>query len=151
MATLSNAVFEGQPEHEDQASSHTRFETSSEQAEHLIGGPYGLGQNPVPTRDYMFTHGYIARTFGAYQTTQYLIRLFRVDEHSLQPTSSQEWPEAFFITNPPVMSTHPSISIANRPTWPIDHVLRDYGTVVPQHIWSPNKPSDFQRYVTHEA
>lgn len=144
VATLSNAVFEGP--HEDQASSRTRFETSSEQAEHLIGGPYGLAQNPATVRDYIHTHGYIARTFGARAAAEYFTRLFRVDECSLQPILSQEWPGAFFITNTAMRDTHPSIPIANRPARPIDHVLRDYGTVVPQHIWYPSHSSDAQRY-----
>jgi hypothetical protein len=94
----------------------------------------------------LFTHGYITRTFGARDTAQYLTRLLRVDERFLQPISSHEWPDAFFITNPVIPNTHPHIYIANRPAWLLDYVLRSYGTVVPQRIWSPGTPSDAQRY-----
>jgi hypothetical protein len=96
-------------------------------------------------RDLLYTHGYIARTLGARDTAQYLTRLSRVDERFLQLTSCNDWPNTFLITNP-AMNVQPSIYISNRPVWLLDYELRNYGTVVPQSIWSPGTPSDAQRY-----
>jgi len=97
-------------------------------------------------RDLLYTHGYVARTLGARDTAQYLTRLLRVDERFHKPIPSHEWPGAFFITNPVIPNAHPHVYIADRPAWLLDYVLRNYGTVVPQSIWSPGTPSDAQRY-----
>jgi hypothetical protein len=102
-------------------------------------------------RDLLYTDGYIARTLGARDTAQFLTRLLRVDERFLQPVSSHDWPNAFFITdhviqNPAIQHTPPSTYISDRPAWLLDYLLRNYGTVVPQSIWSPGTPSDAQRY-----
>jgi hypothetical protein len=94
----------------------------------------------------MYTHGYLAQTLGTRDTPPYLSRLTHVDERNLQHTFSTDWPDAFFITNPIIPNVHPSVYIAGRPAWLLDYVLRDYGTVVPQRIWSPGTPSDAQRY-----
>jgi hypothetical protein len=74
-----------------------------------------------------------------------------MDERFLQPASSHDWPDTFFITNhaiqnPAIQHTPPSTYISNRPAWLLDYLLRNYGTVVPQSIWSPGTPSDAQRY-----
>ena len=67
------------------------------------------------------------------------------DEHFLQPTFSPAWPNAFFITNPTVLNSPPTIFIGNHPAWLLDYVVQN-GTVIPQRIWSPGTPSDAQRY-----
>ena len=126
-------MFEGP--REDKASSRTRSETSSKQAEHLIGRNDGLSPYAT-TRDHLYTHGYIARTLEPRDTAQYLTRLLRMDEHLIQLTFTQEWPGAFIITHP----------VTNGPALPVDYVLQNYGTVVPQRIWSPGTRSDAQRY-----
>ena len=97
-------------------------------------------------RDLLYTHGYIARTLGPRDAAQYLTRLLRVDERFHKPIPSHEWSDAFFITNPVIPNAHPHVYIANRPAWLLAYVLRNYGTVVPQSIWSPGTPSDAQRY-----
>ena len=97
-------------------------------------------------RDYLYTHSYIARTLEPRDAAQYFTRLLHVDERFLQPIYSQEWPNAFFITNPVVHNAAPAIAVGNHPAWLLDYVLRNYGTVVPQGIWSPGTPSDAQRY-----
>ena len=97
-------------------------------------------------RDYLYIHGYIARTLEPRDAAQYFSRLLHVDERFLQPILSQEWPNAFFITNPIVQNAAPAIPVGDRPAWLLDYVLRNYGTVVPQGIWSPGTPSDAQRY-----
>jgi hypothetical protein len=94
----------------------------------------------------LYTHGYIALTLGARDAPQYLTRLLRVDERFHRPIFSHEWPDVFFITNPVIPDPRPHAYIANRPAWLLDYVLRNYGTVVPQSIWSPGTPSDAQRY-----
>ena len=97
-------------------------------------------------RDLLYTHGYIARTLGPRDAAQYLTRLLRMDERFLQPISSHDWPDAFFITNQADLGAQSSIYISNRPAWLLDYLWRNYGTVVPQSIWSPGTPSDAQRY-----
>jgi hypothetical protein len=97
-------------------------------------------------RDLLHTDGYVARTLGPRDTPQYFTRLLRVDERFLQPTASSDWPDAFFMTNPAITNAYPSVYIANRPAWLLDYLVRHYGTVVPQRIWSPGSPSDAQRY-----
>lgn len=97
-------------------------------------------------RDYLYTHSYIARTLEPRDAAQYFTRLLHVDERSLQPIFSQDWPNAFFITSPQVQNAAPAIRVEGRPAWLLDYLLQNYGTVVPQRIWSPGTPSDAQRY-----
>ncbi|KAH9976822.1 hypothetical protein BGW80DRAFT_1250275 [Lactifluus volemus] len=59
---------------------------------------------------------------------------------------SQEWAHAFFITNPVVQNSAPSIHTDGQPAWLLDYAIQDVGTVVPQHIWSAQNPSDVKRY-----
>lgn len=90
--------------------------------------------------------GYLSQTFGSAGAEQYLTRLLRVDSRLLQPTNSQEWPQAFFITAPEVQNAPPSIQINGLRAWLLDYYIRNLGTVVPQFIWRPLNPSDAQRY-----
>jgi hypothetical protein len=90
--------------------------------------------------------GNISQTFGPDGATQYFARLLRVDAQSIRATGSQEWARAFFITNPMVQNSPPSIRIDGQPAWLLDYAIQDVGTVVPQHIWSAPNPSDFKRY-----
>ncbi|KAI0299036.1 hypothetical protein B0F90DRAFT_1631775 [Multifurca ochricompacta] len=39
-----------------------------------------------------------------------------------------------------------SVLIHGKPAWLLDFAIRQGGTVVPQRIWSPQNPSDAQRY-----
>ncbi|KAH9955293.1 hypothetical protein BC827DRAFT_1271823 [Russula dissimulans] len=103
--------------------------------------------HPPSTRDLLYTHGTIARTLGARDAALYFTRLLRVDERALQPLFHHEWPEAFFTNSPTVPSAYPSVyTPSNRPAWLLDYVVRNYGTVVPQRIWSPGTAADAQRY-----
>jgi hypothetical protein len=90
--------------------------------------------------------GNISQTFGPECATQYFARLLRMDATSIRPTESQEWPYAFTITTPMAQNTPPSILIDGQPAWLLDYVVRAIGTVVPQHIWSAQSPSDVKRY-----
>ncbi|KAI9511236.1 hypothetical protein F5148DRAFT_1281043 [Russula earlei] len=97
-------------------------------------------------RDLLYTHGNIARAFGAQDAAEYFTRLLRIDEHFCHLSFAHNGPETFFVTWPTVPSAHPSVLIANRPAWLLDYLVRNYGTVVPQGIWSPANPADAQRY-----
>jgi hypothetical protein len=90
--------------------------------------------------------GNISQTFGPEGATQYFARLLRADPRSIRVTGSQEWAHAFFITNPVVQNSAPSIRTDGQPAWLLDYAIQDVGTVVPQHIWSAQNPSDVKRY-----
>jgi len=90
--------------------------------------------------------GNLAQMVGPERAAWYFTRLLRVDARALRPTVSQDWPHAFFITSPAVQNAHPSLTIGGLPAWLLDYAVRNYGTVVPQRIWSPAQPTEGQRY-----
>jgi hypothetical protein len=84
----------------------------------------------------------LAHMFGPEGAAIYFARLLKVDMRSLQPTMSQEWPHAFFITSPTTVQNAPprappTIYINRRPAQLLDYTIRQVGTVVPQGIWPP--------------
>jgi hypothetical protein len=83
----------------------------------------------------------LAHMFGPEGAAVYFARLLKVDVRSLQPTMSQEWPHAFFITSPTVQNgaaqAAPTLYINRRPAQLLDYTIRQVGTVVPQAIWPP--------------
>jgi hypothetical protein len=89
--------------------------------------------------------GYISRMFGPAGAEQYITHLLRDDYRSLKSINSPQWPGAFFITNV-IQNVSPSIHINGWPAWLLDYHIRPSGTVVPQHFWRPNNPSDARRY-----
>ena len=86
-------------------------------------------------RDFLYTHGYIATTFGAWEAPPYFTRLpqFGVGRHQLHITLENE----VFIIYPAVSHVQPSTYICDEPAWLLDYKVRDYGSVVPQSIWIP--------------
>ena len=93
----------------------------------------------------MYTDGYISRMLGAREAPLYCTRLLRFEEYHLQLYLTPDT-MAFFITGPAVQIAPPTTYIFGRPAWLLDYRARDYGTVVPQGIWSPSTPGDAQRY-----
>ena len=89
----------------------------------------------------LLVDGNLAHMFGPEGAAVYFARLLKVDVRSLQPTMSQEWPHAFFITSPTVtavqQNTVPPLYINLRPAHLLDYTIRQVGTVVPQGIWPP--------------
>jgi hypothetical protein len=94
----------------------------------------------------------LAHMFGPEGAATYFARLLKVlDVRSLRPTTSPEWPHAFFITSPPstavtaqqdnnaaaAAAAAPTIYINRRPAYLLDYTIRQVGTVVPQGIWPP--------------
>ena len=80
----------------------------------------------------LYTHGYIATTFGALEASRYLTRLLHFDERLLQLHYTPET-EAFII-NPAFQHAQPFTYNRNRPAWPIDYKVREqrgYGSVIP--------------------
>ena len=75
----------------------------------------------------------------------YFTRLLQLDESRLQ-FAFQEVLGVIYIIHPALQHVPPSTSIANRPAWLLDYIWRNYGTVVPQHMWAPAAPGDVQRY-----
>jgi hypothetical protein len=90
--------------------------------------------------------GNIAQTFGPEHAAEYFARLLQIDVRTLQLVGSQEWPNAFFVTSPAVQNAPPFAHINGRPAWLLDYAIRQVGTVVPQRIWTPQNPSDAQRF-----
>ncbi len=82
---------------------------------------------------------------GAMQAPGYLTHLLRFDEHKFQLVVSNN---VFWLLHPAVRNVHPITYIGNRPTWLLDYMVRDVGTVVPQSLWTPAATSDAQRYGT---
>ena len=83
---------------------------------------------------------------GAREATSYFTRLLQFGEHHLQLYLTPE-AMAFFIISPAVQHAPYTIYLSNRPAWLLDYRMREYGTVVPQTIWSPATPGDAQRYL----
>ena len=85
----------------------------------------------------------LAHMFGPEGAAVYFARLLKVDVRSLQPTMSEEWPHAFFITSPTVQqnAAPPTLYINRRPAHLLDYTIRQVGTVVPQGIWPPGNSS----------
>jgi hypothetical protein len=84
----------------------------------------------------------LAHMFGPEGAAIYFARLLKVDMRTLQPTMSQEWPHAFFITSPTTPTVQqnaapPALYINRRPAYLLDYTIREVGTVVPQGIWPP--------------
>jgi hypothetical protein len=93
----------------------------------------------------LLVDGNIAHMFSPEGAARYFGRLLGVDPRSLQPTSLQAWPRTFFITNPAVQNARPSLAINGQP---LDFVISEAGTVVPQRMWSSANPTDAQRFGT---
>ena len=81
---------------------------------------------------------------GPLEAARYFTRLLQFDERQLRLVISPHG--AIYIILPAVQHARPSTLIDNRPAWLLDFLYRDYGTVVPQSIWSPATAGDAQRY-----
>jgi hypothetical protein len=90
----------------------------------------------------LYNDGYISGMFGALEAAQYFTRLLHFDERLLQLVFQHE----LGAIGPAVQNAHPSNFIANQVAWILDYKLRNYGTVVPQRIWTPASAADAQRY-----
>jgi len=90
----------------------------------------------------LFVDGYIAQTFSPEGAVRFFTRLLGVDAQSLRPPISQESPHAFFITSFSMQCACPSFAINGRP---LDYVISQAGTVVPQRMWSSRISLDSQR------
>lgn len=99
-----------------------------------------------PHRDFL-TDGYIAYTFSPRTAEMYLAYLFKLDPNLVRPFGHQSRPDAFFVSNPPVNPSPPSLLVQGRPTWLLDYVIRQAGSVVPQELWFPRGQGDWRRYV----
>jgi len=89
----------------------------------------------------LFVDGNIAQTFSPEGAVRFFTRLLGVDARSLRPTISQESPHAFFITSFAMQSACPSFAVNGRP---LDYVISQAGTVVPQRMWSSRVYVDSQ-------
>ena len=92
----------------------------------------------------MYNDGYISKMVGPLEAARYFTRLLQFDERQLRLVISPHG--AIYIILPAVQHARPSTLIDNRPAWLLDFLYRDYGTVVPQSIWSPATAGDAQRY-----
>lgn len=65
----------------------------------------------------------------------YFTRLLQFDERILQLYITYD--ADVYIIHPAVQHAQPSAYICNRPAWFLDYKVRDYGSVVPQSVWTP--------------
>ena len=81
------------------------------------------------------------------EAPSYISRLLQFDERYLQLYITPE-SMAFLIIAPLVQHAQHTTYIPNlnRSAPLLDYIVRDYGTVVPQRIWSPASAGDTQRY-----
>jgi hypothetical protein len=89
----------------------------------------------------LFVDGNIAQMFSPEGAVRFFTRLLGVDARSLRPTISQESPHAFFITSFAMQCACPSFAINGRP---LDYVISQAGTIVPQRMWSSRVYLDSQ-------
>ncbi|KAI0295970.1 hypothetical protein BC826DRAFT_968231 [Russula brevipes] len=102
--------------------------------------------NDPHRRDFL-TDGYISYTFSPRLAEMYLAYLFKLDPTLVRPFGHPSRPDAFFVSNPPVNPSPPSLLVQGRPTWLLDYVIRQGGSVVPQELWFPRGQGDWRRYV----
>jgi hypothetical protein len=91
----------------------------------------------------LYNDAYISKMVEPLEAARYFTRLLQFDERHLHLVNMNG---IIFIIHPAVQHARPSTLIANRPAWLLDYIYRDYGTVVPQSIWSPATAGDAQRY-----
>ena len=89
--------------------------------------------------------GYVSHTFGPRHAETYFCSLLGRESLHIQ------WhviiPEGiFWAATPPGLQSNQD----NQEGWAIDYAIKDSGSVIPQQIWAPRKPSDAQRYLHHE-
>ena len=89
--------------------------------------------------------GYVSHMFCPRDAEAYFSSLLRREPRHIQ------WhtilPEGIFCAaTPPGLESNQD----NQEGWAIDYAIRDTGSVIPQRIWAPRRPSDEQRYVLRE-
>jgi hypothetical protein len=87
----------------------------------------GMPVAGAPRMDFCID-GYIAYTFSPKNAVQFLTRLLGSNVWTIYLTVFQEGPRAFFIRGP--------LPTKGRP---LDYVISDVGTVVPQRMWSSSQ------------
>lgn len=78
---------------------------------------------------------------GRVEAALYFTRLLQFDECHLRPEYLACG--AFFTIHPAVQHVQPSTVIANRPAWLLDCRIRNFGSVVPQKIWTAGDSERF--------
>lgn len=78
---------------------------------------------------------------GRVEAALYFTRLLQFDECYLRPEYLACG--AFFTIHPAVQHVQPSTVIANRPAWLLDCRFRNFGSVVPQKIWTAGDSERF--------
>ena len=91
--------------------------------------------------------GYLSNTVTPQVAEIYLAYLLKVDPKRVQAFRVHDWPGAFFVADPPMSHCRPQLIGNGRYAWLLDYALRRGGSVVPQHLWSPQGQGDWRRYV----
>jgi hypothetical protein len=93
----------------------------------------------------LLTDGYISYTFGPRHAEKYMAILFGVDKQIVVARCDQSG--AFYVLNEPSRRSSPTVSINGQDAWLLDYDLSSYGSVVPQELWTPQRPNELIRYV----
>lgn len=93
----------------------------------------------------LLTDGYISYTFGPRHAEKYMAILFGVDKQMVVAKCDQSG--AFYVLNEPSRRSSPTVSINGQDAWLLDYDLSSYGSVVPQELWTPQRPNALIRYV----
>jgi len=94
-------------------------------------------------RDFL-PFGYISHTFTPQLAETHLANLYKVDPRTV--TAYQDQSGAYFVFILPSYYSPPSVVVQGRPAWILDFKVGPGGTVVPQHLWSPQGQGDWPHY-----
>ncbi|KAH9967303.1 hypothetical protein BC827DRAFT_1264146 [Russula dissimulans] len=96
------------------------------------------------SRDFL-PFGYISHTFTPQLAETHLAKFYKVDPKTV--TAYQDRSGAYLVFIQPSYYSPPSVVVQGQPAWILDYKVRSGGTVVPQHLWSPQGQGDWRQYV----
>ncbi|KAH9967291.1 hypothetical protein BC827DRAFT_1123712 [Russula dissimulans] len=99
----------------------------------------------MANRDFL-TFGYISHSFTPLLAEVQVANLYKVDPGQIT-AYYQERSGAYLVFTQPSYYSPPSVVVQGQPAWILDYKVRSGGTVVPQHLWSPQGQGDWRRYV----
>ena len=92
--------------------------------------------------DDLLIDGYVSHMFGPRDAEAYFSLVMNKPQHTLWEVIIPS-EGIFYAPTPSILE----LDRQNQETWAVDYAVKDTGSVVPQHIWTPRRPPDAQRYV----
>ena len=90
--------------------------------------------------------GYVSQMFGPRDAEAYFSLLTNKSQDMLWEIVIPS--ESIFYAPAPSV---PASDQHNQEAWAVDYVVKNTDSVVPQHIWTPRRPLDAQRYLHRES